>query len=96
LPSDLYKQAETLGLSVYKALGCSGIARVDMLIDSKTKKVYFNEVNPLPGSLYAHNWNRAGVSNIELVTQLIEYAKERHAYRQALTTSFSTNFLQQF
>jgi D-alanine-D-alanine ligase len=96
LAPDLYKQAEALGLSVYKALGCSGIARVDMLIDSKTQKVYFNEVNPLPGSLYAHNWNRAGVSNIELVTQLIEYAKERHAYRQALTTSFSTNFLQQF
>jgi D-alanine-D-alanine ligase len=96
LPDPLYKKAETLGLSVYKTLGCSGIARVDMLIDSKTQKVYFNEINPLPGSLYAHNWNRAGVSNIELVSQLVEFAKERYTYRQALNTSFSTNFLQQF
>jgi len=43
---ELYKKAEALGLSVYRALGCSGIARVDMLIDSKTSVVYFNEVNP--------------------------------------------------
>jgi D-alanine-D-alanine ligase len=83
-------------VAAYKALGCSGIARVDMLIDAKTKQVYFNEVNPLPGGLYAHNWNRAGISNVELVQKLIDFAKERYAQRQALTTSFSTNYLQQF
>ena len=96
LPKDLYDKAEQTGLNVYRALGCSGIARVDMLIDSKTKTVYFNEVNPLPGGLYAHNWNRAGISNVELVQKLVALAKERHAERQALTTSFSTNYLQQF
>ena len=41
LPKDLYEKAERTGLEVYKALGCQGIARVDMLIDSKTEKVYF-------------------------------------------------------
>ena len=96
LAKDLYAQAEKVGLDVYKALGCSGTARVDMLIDSKTFKVYFNEVNPLPGGLYAHNWNKAGVSNVELVQRLITLAKERHAIRQSLATSFATNYLQQF
>lgn len=96
LPKDLYQKAEATGLAVYKALGCSGIARVDMLIDSKTGKVYFNEVNPLPGSLYTHNWNKAGISNIELVGKLIDLAKERWEARQKLTTSFSTNYLKQF
>jgi len=96
LPKELYDKAESIGLQVYTALGCSGIARVDMLIDEKTKQVYFNEVNPLPGDLYAHNWNRAGISNVELVQKLIAFAKERHVQRQALTTSFSTNYLQQF
>jgi D-alanine-D-alanine ligase len=96
LPQDLYKQAESTGLRVYQALGCSGIARVDMLIDTKTKQVYFNEANPLPGGLYAHNWNRAGISNVELVQRLVGFAKERHVQRQALATSFSTNYLQQF
>src|SRR6185312_12587719 len=96
LPKELYDKAQKLGLEVYITLGCSGIARVDMLIDEKSKNVYFNEVNPLPGGLYSHNWNRAGVSNVELVQQLIGFAKERHSQRQALTTTFSTNYLQQF
>ena len=96
LSEDLYAKAEAVGLSVYTALGCSGIARVDMLIDSKTKDVYFNEVNPLPGGLYSHNWNRAGISSVDLVQKLIGFAKERHTERQALTTTFATNYLQQF
>ena len=88
--------AEKLGLQTYTALGCTGTARVDMLIDEKAKKVYLNEVNPLPGDLYAHNWNRAGVSNVELVQKLIDLAKERHSVREALTTTFDTNYLKQF
>ncbi len=96
LPKDLYAKAEKMGLDVYQALGCSGIARVDMLIDAKAEKVYFNEVNPLPGSLYVHNWRQAGVSNIDLVKKLVDLAQERWEARQKLTTSFNTNFLKQF
>lgn len=96
LPKDLYDKAEKLGLDVYRAIGCEGIARIDMLIDSKAKKVYFNEVNPLPGSLYAHNWRAAGISNVELVQRLIELAEERFHHKKSYTTSFNTNFLKQF
>lgn len=96
LPKDLYKTAEATGLAVYRALGCSGIARVDMLIDSRLKKVYFNEVNPLPGGLYAHNWRAAGFSSVDLVQKLVALAKERHSGRESLETSFNTNYLQQF
>lgn len=96
LPKGLYEEAEATGLAVYRALGCTGVARVDMLVDTKARIVYFNEVNPLPGSLYAHNWAKAGVSNVQLVTRLVELAQERAAAKQALTTSFTTNYLQQF
>ncbi len=96
LSKELYEQAEATGLAVYKALGCSGIARVDMLIDTKAQKTYFNEVNPLPGSLYAHNWSMAGVSNVQLTEKLVELALERFTGKTAVTTSFNTSFLQQF
>lgn len=96
ISEDLYKKAEAVGLSVYRALGCSGMARVDMLIDSKTGRVYFNEVNPLPGSLYAHNWSQKGISNVELVNRMVELAEARFRERQTLSTVFSTNFLKQF
>jgi len=96
LPLGLYAQAEATGLRVFKAFGCDGLSRIDMLIDSKTEHVYFNEMNPLPGGLYQHNWALAGVSKIELVERLVSFAKQRHAQRQSLATTFNTNYLKQF
>ena len=96
IPEDMYKKAETLGLDVFRAIGCTGFARVDMLVDSKTGKVYFNEINPMPGSLYTHNWQKKGVSSVALVTKLVDLALERHAAKERLHTSFATNFLKQF
>ncbi|HEX5447855.1 MAG TPA: D-alanine--D-alanine ligase family protein [Candidatus Saccharimonadales bacterium] len=96
LPKELYAKAEDTALNVYKALGCSGIARVDLLIDSKSGSVYFNEVNPLPGGLYAHNWRLAGISSVDLVNRLVQYAEQRWQQRQKLTTSFNTSYLKQF
>lgn len=96
LPKTVYDQAVELGLNVYKTVGCTGIARIDMLIDGKTNKVMFNEINPLPGSLYSHNWNQAGVSNVELVTKLVDYAQARWQEQQKIATAFSTNYLKQF
>lgn len=96
IPADLYKKSEDTALAVYAAIGARGLARVDLLIDSKQGKVYFNEVNPLPGSLYAHNWRAAGVPTVELVEKLINYAQQYFEEQKNLTTSFSSSFLQQF
>jgi D-alanine-D-alanine ligase len=96
LPKELYDRAEKTGLDIYRALNCSGISRVDMLIDSKTEEVFFNEVNPLPGDLYAHNWRATGIAPVQLVAKLVDLAFSRFAHRQKVATTFSTNFLKQF
>lgn len=96
LDGNLYEEAERLALKVYKAIGASGIARVDLLIDGQEKKVYFNEVNPLPGSLYVHNWRAAGVSGVDLVEKLLHFAEERYNHQQSINHSFESNFLGQF
>jgi D-alanine-D-alanine ligase len=96
LAKGLYDEAVQVGLDVYKAVGCCGIARIDMLIDGKSGKVFFNEINPLPGSLYSHNWAKAGVSNVQLVQKLVDYAVERHKQLQKVETTFSTSYLKQF
>jgi len=96
LPGKLYDESVGVALKVYKAIGLSGIARVDLLIDEKAKKVYFNEVNPLPGDLYRHNWRAAGVPSVMLVDELVRYAEERFATRNALQTTFDSSFLRQF
>ncbi len=96
VPKKIYDSAVNLGLNVYRTVGCSGTARVDMLIDNKTSEVFFNEINPLPGDLYRHNWHQAGVSSVELVKRLIEYAEVRWQSNQKIITSFNTNYLKQF
>ena len=96
IPKNLYDDSIDIAKKVYTAVGCEGISRVDLLIDSKSGIVYFNEVNPLPGSLYAHNWRASGISSIDLVTRLVEYAQERFDCDKKIETTFSSNFLKQF
>jgi len=96
LEKKLYQDAEKTALAVYRALGCRGTARIDLLIDKKTSKVYFNEVNPMPGSLYAHNWRQSGKSSVDLVKTLISLAQENYSEKQQLMTVFDTNYLKQY
>lgn len=96
LPKELYTLAEKTAIGAYKAIQAEGTARIDLLIDTKAKKVYVNEINPLPGSLYKHNWQQAGVSPKQLTEELIELAEDRFAKQQQIKTVFDTNYLQQF
>ncbi|MFA4999206.1 MAG: D-alanine--D-alanine ligase family protein [Parcubacteria group bacterium] len=90
---EIAREVEEFGKKTYKALGCSGTARIDFLIDGQTKKVFVNEVNTLPGSLYHHNWKKVGVSNMELVQKLIALAEEKFASEQKLTRTFKSDIL---
>ncbi len=90
---ELIDEVEALGAKVYRLLGCSGISRIDFLIDEQTKKVYVNEVNTLPGSLYHHNWKKVGVSGIELVKELINLAEERFNSNKDTSYLFKSEIL---
>ncbi len=93
IDKELAKQVEDLGKRTYLTLGCSGIARIDFLIDETSKQIYVNEVNTLPGSLYHHNWKKVGVSGVELITKLIALAEERFALQQRTTYVFDSDIL---
>jgi D-alanine-D-alanine ligase len=82
-----------LAKKVFRALGLYGIARIDFLMDKTSGIVYVNEINTLPGSLYHHNWKKAGVSNMDLVLGLVELAEERHAATKNTTFSFKSDIL---
>lgn len=69
-------------VKAFKSLDCSGMARVDFLIDKETEKVYINELNTIPGftkiSMYPKLWEAAGLSYSKLIDRLIELAIERY------------------
>ena len=62
-------------LAIYKILGCSGFARVDMFY-TKDKKIVFNEVNTIPGctshSRYPSMLKEIGIPFEEVIDRLIE------------------------
>ncbi len=94
VPADISAQAsETIrgvALDAFRALECAGLARVDVFLTSDGQ-VIVNEVNTLPGftriSMYPKLWQASGMSYPELVTRLIELARERHARDAMLKTS---------
>ncbi len=78
IPADISeeksKEIQELTKEVFKTLGCSGVARVDFLIDTKTDKVYVNEINTIPGALSFYLWEATGKSFEKELDEIIEIA----------------------
>lgn len=95
VPADLKTtEQETirkLAVEAFRALDCSGMARVDFLLSRTTGDVYINEANTIPGfttiSMYSKMWDASGVPYPALLDRLIALALERHAEKQELRTS---------
>ncbi len=87
------KAIQDCAKQVYKALGCSGISRIDFLFDKQSKKFFANEVNPLPGTLYHHLWKASGVEFPELLKKLIGLAEEKQEQKKAVNYSFESSIL---
>ena len=76
------KKVQELAIKAFKAVDCSGLARVDFLMDPKTQKIYLNEINTMPGftaiSMYPKLWAASGLEYPDLIDRLIELGIERH------------------
>ena len=77
----------------FKALGCCGVSRIDFMIDEDTDKLYFNEINTIPGSLAFYLWEPLGVSYKTLLDRMIQLALKRERMMDELTFTFDTNIL---
>jgi D-alanine-D-alanine ligase len=76
------KRVQHLAISAFKAVDCSGLARVDFLMDPKNRKIYLNEINTMPGftaiSMYPKLWAASGLAYPDLIERLIQLGQERH------------------
>ncbi len=87
------KQIRELAKKIYKLFGCSGIARVDFLYNRKTKQIFANEINTLPGTVYHHLWKASGLELGDLLAELVKFAEERFDERQKLNYAFESSIL---
>jgi D-alanine-D-alanine ligase len=76
------KTVQKLAIAAFQAVDCTGLARVDFLMDPKSRKILVNEINTMPGftaiSMYPKLWDATGVSYPELIDRLIQLGIERH------------------
>jgi D-alanine-D-alanine ligase len=82
IEESLATRIRTLAVRAFRALECWGMARVDFLVEKDTDKIFFNELNSIPGftpiSMYAKMWVAAGLAYPVLVDRLVDLALERH------------------
>lgn len=97
IPADISKEKteeiQKLSKEVFKVLGCSGVARVDFLIDTKEDKVYVNEINTIPGALSFYLWEATGKPFEKELDEIIDIAIKRHRDKEKLTFSYDQNIL---
>ncbi|QLK86491.1 D-alanine--D-alanine ligase [Staphylococcus sp. 17KM0847] len=89
IPAELDEEVQmtlrNMAIEAFKATDCAGLLRADFFV-TEDQQIFINETNAMPGftaySMYPKLWENMGVSYSELITKLIELAKERHAEKQ--------------
>lgn len=78
------KAVQKQAIKAYKALGCSGLSRVDFFVNDE--QILLNEINTIPGftsiSMYPKLFEHSGVPYPKLLDKLLRYAIERKESRR--------------
>lgn len=92
LPENISQKARDMAQTIFLALECEGMARVDLFYDETNNALYFNEINTIPGftkiSMYPRLMSLSNLSYPQLLTHLIQLAIERHARKTRLQRHF--------
>ena len=94
ISAELRREIREMAVRGFQALGCSGVSRIDFMIDTEENKVYLNEINTIPGSLSFYLWKPLGVDYPELLDRMIKLALKRSREEGELTYSFETGVLE--
>jgi D-alanine-D-alanine ligase len=78
LATEVGERAREVALAVYELIGCSGFARVDLMLERESDELYVLEANPIPGltetSLLPQAAEAAGIGFDELVDRILSAA----------------------
>ena len=86
LPESIKDRARSCACEAYRVLGCAGVVRFDFIVDTGSDTLYFNELNPLPGSMAHYLWAESNPKRLypELITEMIERAIARKELQSSL------------
>lgn len=92
ISDELTEQVAELSRRTFRAIGGTGVARVDLLLDAQDR-LFVNEPNTIPGSFAFYLWEPAGLPFADLIDELIEIALAEHAEKHETTRTFESNLL---
>ena len=79
LNDKIKKEIQEIAKKAYKAMGCSGLSRIDFFLKKETSEIYLNEINTLPGftniSMYPLLFENIGIKYDILIDKLIELGR---------------------
>lgn len=97
LPADISNETrdkiQEIAKNTFKAMRCSGVIRIDFIIDEEDGTIYVNELNTIPGCLSFHLWKATGMEYKKLLNKIVEYALQRKRQEQNINYSFDSNIL---
>jgi D-alanine-D-alanine ligase len=80
VPAELAARAQAMAIAACRAVGASGLSRVDFFYETASGDLWLNEINTLPGftsqSMYPMLWEASGLPLVELVHALVQGARE--------------------
>lgn len=92
ISEELTERVYDLSRRTFEAIGGTGVARVDLLLDAENR-LFVNEPNTIPGSFAFYLWDKAGVSFPDLLDELIDIAFAEYAEKHQTTRTFQSNLL---
>ena len=77
---EMREQIRTMAVKAFQAMGGSGVARIDFMIDTTDNTVYLNEINTIPGftsiSMYPKLFAASGIPYGQIIDNLLQLAQE--------------------
>ena len=81
LDDELSAEICNTAAKAYRALGCSGLSRVDFFVRDSDNAILLNEINTLPGftsiSMYSMLWKACGIDYGHLLDHIIQFAFDK-------------------
>ena len=99
MPANITKlqkeKIETLAKRIFNVTNSKGVVRIDFMINSKTGKIYANEINTIPGSFAFYLWERSGIKFDALLDKLVDIAINHKSEKDKLLSNFVSSVLNQ-
>ncbi|MDD5213371.1 MAG: D-alanine--D-alanine ligase [Candidatus Gracilibacteria bacterium] len=92
IPENIALDIQEMSKKIFKIFKLGGAPRIDYLYDEKNDKLYVNEINPIPGAMQMHLWEKSGLSQIDFMHTLIASAVAQND-RRNVNTEFKSNIL---